>query len=211
VPVRPSQASPVSHNQPFDDAVQRLVNTIAEAGPPASSEDLAVVVRALRRMLASRWSLSGAEDIDDAIADTLGRFAQAVRSGRIDAAKGSPAAYLATMARHAVFDRLRRAHTEGVHEPLSAGADEVPADDEIARWLSAEADLQAITAAVAAALAARDYRTVEVVARWLDLAQATGERPSSREVARATGLSHTTVNQALKRLTKYLPRPGPQP
>jgi hypothetical protein len=44
-----------------------------------------------------------------------------------------------------------------------------------------------------------------VVTVWLDMAQERGKEPSSRRVAERTGVSHTSVNQALRRFRSYFP------
>jgi DNA-directed RNA polymerase specialized sigma24 family protein len=64
----------------------------------------------------------------------------------------------------------------------------------------------AVVAALRAHVQANDERTVTIITKWLDAADELGRAPSTREVAELTGVSHTTVAQALHRFREALAR-----
>ena len=123
----------------------------------------------------------------------------------------NPAAYLTRLARNRAIDELRRRRRHDVQF-----ADEFVGeaeDDRTAALLDASATAANVERALNVAHAAGDTIGIRIVSTWLDLAQRYGDEPSSREVAQQAGVSHTSVNQALKRFRSYLPLPeeGPYP
>jgi len=123
-----------------------------------------------------------------------------------------PGAYLFWTTRNRVLDRRRRADTREATEMLvddleqSVGARYYSRqDDELAQLLDQDATAELLEDALRAAVAAQDHLVVRVVTVWLELAEETGEAPTSRKVAREVGASHTSINQALRRMRAYFP------
>ncbi len=80
-------------------------------------------------------------------------------------------------------------------------------DEALARLLDAEAARSDVLEAQARAVKDKKFTLVRVVSEWLVIAERTGIEPSSREVAEVLGLSHTTVNEALREFREgYLPK-----
>lgn len=123
-------------------------------------------------------------------------------------------AFLFWTARNRAIDRSRRARRRAGTETLTASVEDVAAvshysaeDDGIAALIERDASGALVEHGLRAANAADDRLVVRVVAAWLELANETGEAPSSRDVAPRAGLSHTSVNQALSRFRDYFPGP----
>jgi RNA polymerase sigma factor (sigma-70 family) len=119
----------------------------------------------------------------------------------------NPAAYLTWLARNRALDRLRRRDFEKAADfeeavDASRGGD----DERIAALFDRAASTAAIEHALRTALDAQDELAVRVVTVWLDIAAEVGKAPSSRQVAQRTGVSHTSVNQSLRRFRTYFPK-----
>jgi RNA polymerase sigma factor (sigma-70 family) len=119
----------------------------------------------------------------------------------------NPAAYLTWLARNRALDRLRRRDFEKAADfeeavDASRGGD----DERIAALFDRAASSAAIEHALRTALDAQDELAVRVVTVWLDIAAEVGKAPSSRQVAQRTGVSHTSVNQSLRRFRTYFPK-----
>lgn len=80
-------------------------------------------------------------------------------------------------------------------------------DEALARLLDAEAARSDVLEAQARAAKDKKFTLVRIVSEWLVIAERSGVEPSSREVAETLGLSHTTVNEALREFREdYLPK-----
>jgi DNA-directed RNA polymerase specialized sigma24 family protein len=184
----------------FHESAVRLL-ALSQGTDPAQGDanDFEVIVDGLSRFLAGRFQSLSQAEIADIIGESLLRFLEASREGRIDQGR-SPAPYLTRIAHNVAVSRLRR--SASVELPQS---DPGLADDELARLLDARASSERLGAALARAAEAGDHVLLRVVKTWLGLAEAKGAAPGSREVAERLGLSHTSVNEALGRLREYLP------
>jgi DNA-directed RNA polymerase specialized sigma24 family protein len=184
----------------FHESAVRLLELSQGADPaPGDSNELEVIVDGLSRFLAGRFQSISQAEIADITGESLLRFLQASRAGRIDEER-SPAPYLTRIAHNVAVTHLRR--TASVELPDSHPG---LADDELARLLDARATSERLQEALARAAQAGAHVLLRVVRAWLRLAEAQGSAPASREVAEQLGLSHTTVNDALSRLRGYLP------
>lgn len=156
------------------------------------------------------------EDLDDIASEALARLLAAAEKQILDESR-SPAGYLLRTAGNLAIDHARRQLRE---EPRELAADDSwerqtarPLeearidDDAIARLLSAVADAQTVMLGLAAAVAARDETAHRIVLHWLTLAERLGQAPTTRLVAAAAGVSHTTVATALRRFAGYLGSP----
>lgn len=171
-----------------------------------SSDDYRVVLKTLTRY-AHGFGLSeaDAEDVASvAVSEAVTRAFDPNRSG-----VQSPGAYLFWMTRNRALDARRRARSQDVElfADDSYGTRSAlyysEEDDEISRLLERRASAEMLEDALRAAAAADDRVLVRVVSAWLDLAETSGRTPRSREVAQEADVSHTTVNQTLRRLRSY--------
>jgi DNA-directed RNA polymerase specialized sigma24 family protein len=157
----------------------------------------------------ARSSLVPVEDLEDLVDAVLLRFIAATRGGGIrpELAGG----YLARSVRNASID-LRRSRGGGnERQPVPFDEERLMAlpidDDALSRMLAAHAARTDVLAGLARAVADERFTVVQVVTQWLELAELTGEEPSSRRVGFALDLSHTTVNNALQEFReRYLPQ-----
>jgi DNA-directed RNA polymerase specialized sigma24 family protein len=193
-----------SDSHRFDAAASRLFAALQD-GSAVSGEDYAAVSRWLVRWLERAFDFSR-PDSEEATQEVLLRVAELAQASRpaIDAVE-RPGAYLMRLARNHAIDRTRRAARRDIalSEELSAV---LPGhDDAIAALLDATATTAAVRAAMRAAGQAGDRVARQVVRAWLDLAEEVGAAPSSREVGRRVGVSHTTVNHALERFKSFFP------
>ena len=118
-----------------------------------------------------------------------------------------PAAYLTRAARNRAIDELRRRRRGGEDIELTPVlAERLPAhDDRIAALLADTVTAEVVRQAMRSAVLAHDHLVLRVVSSWLDVADELGEAPVSRHVAERAGVSHTSVNQALRRFRQYFP------
>jgi DNA-directed RNA polymerase specialized sigma24 family protein len=190
---------------PYDAAAGRVLGSGGAAAP--DSGDLRVVVAALARFLAG-WRLTreDAEELaQEVIVQTL--TLQRQRALVID----RPGAYLFSAVRNRALDRLRHERRgQAVVARLEGGARYSDDDDAVAALLERTATAEAVEFAMRAAGAADDRVAIRVVASWLELAEELGREPTSREVAPVAGVSHTSVNQALRRFRAYFPADVPR-
>lgn len=193
----------------FDLAAARLIAAPRGGarlpGAKATAADFRLVATTLERYARGfRLTDDDAEEIvAGVLAETISRTA-----AQNDAVR-EPAAYLFWTTRNRALDHLRRAKrhpTESLDERVDAGkpwhSDE---DDAIVRMLEQGATTEIVESALRAAVAANDLVVARVVSVWIELAEAFGRAPTSREVAPAADTSHTTVGNALRRFTRYLP------
>lgn len=191
----------------FDEASKRVFAALRTGdGAGVHRQDFEAVIGTLRSVLL-RYGLSDGEAADGAqeVAATVLALGPRVAEIR------NPAAYLTRLAQNRAIDELRRSRRNDVALPAELAA-QVPADDDaIAALLEKNATADAIRRAMRAAINAQDHLTVRVVSTWLDAADELGEPPRSRDIARRAGISHTSVNHALRRFRSYFPDEGPHP
>lgn len=190
----------------FDDAAGRLLEAVASGDSSRiAPDDLKAVVDALLRVLRRFYPIGEAEAEDAAHEAVLRLLELASAPTQASPAIRNPGAYLMWLARNRAIDRLRRRDREEA-ESAERAPNRLTNDDEIAALLDADATARMTDAAMRGAVEAGDHLVVRVVSSWLDIAEESGHAPSSREVAARAGLSHTSVNQALKRFRLYFPR-----
>lgn len=181
----------------FDHAVDQLL-VLIEGDPGNISSALLSHVRAgLASSLRAKAFGFSADDIDDIVGTAIVRFVESVFTGRLDRGR-SAAAYLTWITRNAAYDLLRRRQRRPEAELTVATAEEEDEDD-LATVLRAEASRSALRPAIRAAIDSGDHVVVRVIGSWLDLASTLERGPTTREVAEAAAVSHTTVQRALRR------------
>lgn len=187
----------------FDIAAARLLSAFgSQIGVQPESDDYRLVLVTLTRF-AQGFGLAKpeAEDVaTEAIAETFVRSTDDAK----DAIR-QPSSYLFWLTRNRVFDRHRRTRLREDAELSAAVRYYSREDDSITAWLDEDARTEDLEDALRAAAAAGDMIVVHVVTAWLALAERYGEAPTSRQVGPDAGVSHTTVNQALRRLSSYFP------
>jgi DNA-directed RNA polymerase specialized sigma24 family protein len=193
----------------FDQLAARLVSAAEAHDEKAFAlEDYRAVLKTLARYARGfGFSSADAEEIAAAaLADALSHSSDPTKD---EVRKAG--AYLFRTTRNRALDARRRARLrddELLVEDLEEG---VPAryysqnDEDIARLINNDATVALLEDALRAAAAAEDHIVGHVVEAWLDLADELRKTPTSREVAREIGMSHTTVNHALRRLRDYFP------
>lgn len=124
-----------------------------------------------------------------------------------------PTSYLFWATRNRAIGRLRKVNKLGESE-FDVSADAMygqryysPQDEAIVGLLGLDSSAAQVEDALRVAKAVGDSLTYRVVLAWLDLAESQTKTPSSRDVGRALGVSHTSVNQALRRFRDYLAPP----
>jgi len=184
------------------ESFQASVERLLEVPPTQDPRDLATVLDGLARFLAMRFPALSASDIAEIGSESVARLVAASREGRLDTSR-SPAPYLTRTAHNLAVSALRgpRVVAGNLNEEASPLA-----DDELAALLDARASSEILQAGLVQAVQVGDHVLVRVVRAWLELAECQGSPPASREVAKRLGLSHTTINDALQRLGKYLPK-----
>jgi DNA-directed RNA polymerase specialized sigma24 family protein len=195
---------------PHPDAVDALVAAVTRRRGGIVAE-----TRAVEEVLTLWLRRRGLTDQEreEVVNDAVMRLIDMAGRGRLD--PGRPAgALLRVIADHLAIDALRRrARTSGTpfDEAVHGGA----VDDES---LSALLDRSAASADVRRALRAcadeGRHELVRVITNWIALAAATGDAPTTREVAERVGVSHMTVQRALTAFGERLaagrvPKPGP--
>lgn len=187
----------------FDQAAARVFASLVD-GQRQRSEDLNEVRRALQALL-MRYRLSETDAQDGAQEILASIFAHGPTVVNVH----NPAAYLTRLARNRAIDEFRRSRRQDVSMPDEFV--DMAEDDRTSALLDASVTAANVERALNAAHAAGDQIGVRIVGTWLDLAQKNGVEPSSREVGRGAGVSHTSVNQALKRFRNYLLLPDDDP
>lgn len=183
------------------DPVNALVASV-RAGREPSTAEMQAVIRVLRLWLSRR----GLKDTDreEVCSDAVLRLIDAARGGGLNPTK-PPGAWLRVVADHLAIDALRRGRrTEAVafDERRHAPGGE---DERLAALLERTAARGEIRRAAREAAEAGEPEVVSVVATWLALTSANGQEASSREVADRLGVSHMTVQRALRRFAARLP------
>ena len=167
-----------------------------------SAENLAF----LRRFLRSAHPGLSSHDTEDIALGVLARLIDRVRKGEWAPQPNRKMleSYLRTAANWAVIDFFRRANR--AHEqvlPPEALRDLVLSDDEAASGLEDAATASAVREVLHQIQERGDATLFRVVTYLLDELQRVGDRPSNRQIAKACGLSHTAVANALVRVRPY--------
>jgi DNA-directed RNA polymerase specialized sigma24 family protein len=182
----------------LDRKVARLASLLA--GDEPASDELLSVEGELRRRLRS---YEPRVDTEAVAQEAVVRLLERLRSGSEEEVR-HPGGLLLVIAQRLALDQLRSAWVTRT-EPMPVEELERQADDDaIAALLSREASAQRVEQALKAAADAGDHLVVRCVTAWLDLAERHGAAPSSREVAAAASVSHTSVANALARFRAYL-------
>ena len=196
---------------PFDGAARRLVVAIgAEGRQVIAPKDYELVLRTLAGF-AHRFGIPRS-DAEELAAESVEELF--LRRGGASQIR-RPAAYLFWTMRNRIVDSRRRARVREAAETL---VDSIEAhgryyseeDDAITRLLDGQVTTEVVQDALRAASAAGDDLLVRIVTTWITVAGELGEAPSSRDVGPRAEVSHTSVNQALRRLRNYLPEPSDQ-
>jgi DNA-directed RNA polymerase specialized sigma24 family protein len=160
----------------------------------------------LRRYLGSAHPGLSSHDAEDIAVSVLSRLMDRVQRG--DWAPQSNRkmleSYLRRAADWAVLDFFRRASR--AHErslPPESMRDLALSDDETASTLEDAATATAVRGVLHRIQESGDATLFRVITYLLDVLQQTGARPSNRQVAKACGLSHTGVADALVRGRAY--------
>jgi DNA-directed RNA polymerase specialized sigma24 family protein len=196
---------PTSSSKAFDDAAKRVVTALRTGAATAeSARDLDTILQWLQHWAATTLRVPDA-DAADAAQDAVLALLERATLGASGEEVRNPAAFLTWLARNRAIDRLR-AQARRAPEPLESITAHVPAeDDSVARLLDRIGGAAEVEAALAAAVRAGDALVVRVVTVWLNEAEAKGATPSSRAVAEKAGVSHTSVNSALRKFRTYFP------
>jgi RNA polymerase sigma factor (sigma-70 family) len=137
------------------------------------------------------------EELDEVASDAVMRLIKVVQLDRLDPDRPA-GAWLRVVADHLAIDALRRrARSSAVpfDETMHGTARD---DDRFAALLDSSAAASDIRHALRDAADAGNGDIVRVVTTWLGLAEANGEAPSSRDVGDRLGISHMTVQRALR-------------
>ncbi len=169
------------------------------AGREPDSRALATVDEALRAYARRVFRDLDADDVVQNMLTRLVQNKERLAGADIDSAW----AYLIGATRNAALDAIRARSRRP-----EAGSDTLPEqaapEDAIAALVDRNATHAAVVHAQKTLIEAGDDLVVPIITVWLDLADALGEAPSTREVAGHTGVSHTTVADALKRFRRTL-------
>lgn len=111
--------------------------------------------------------------------------------------------YLLGATRNAAIDVIR-ARKRQRQVPLDAAGEPSSSEDAIAQLIDQDASHSAVVTTLQTYVAAGDKSTVRIITIWLDLADELGRAPSTREVAAHTGVSHTSVANALTRFRRRI-------
>lgn len=160
------------------------------------------VLGVLRKWLAPRGLQS--EDIEEVAADAVLRLITAAEAERLDPTRPA-GAWLRVVADHLALDALRQRRRRGQTVAYEEWAhDRVRDDDQVAALFDEWAAADDVARAMRRAGDSGQHEIVRAIATWLDLAAADGEAPSSRRVAERMGVSHMTVQRALRAFRKLL-------
>jgi RNA polymerase sigma factor (sigma-70 family) len=185
-----------SSSEPVDVLVARV-----RRGEPPATSDVEAVRGVLRTWLARRGLKP--EDLDEVVSDAVVRLLNVVELGHLDPDR-SAGAWLRVVADHLAIDALRRrgrSSTLSFDEDFHGGARD---DDRYAELLEQSAAAADVRQALRGAADAGESDIVRVVTTWLGLASDNRAAPSSREVGERLGISHMTVQRALKTFGRRL-------
>lgn len=194
----------------FDGACRDIARIEADTGPP-SPDDRAALVRSSRVVvtelpsLIRQWAPELRRcDLEEVSQEALLKFLTMARRGQIRLSQ-SPAGYLLVIGQRLVQDRRRSpgyavAYTDLASLPPTA-AEEDDATSRVVEQLDSAGDFEA---GMAVARERGDEAVLATVTLWRDLAHRLNDRPGSRAVADAQGVSKTIVNRRLKTFAGYV-------
>lgn len=186
-------------NSSVPDPVELLVAAArTDAGP--TTAQMRAVMDVLRVWLARRRL--DPRDVEEVSSEAIARLVDVAERDALDPSR-PPGAWLRVVADHLAIDVLRRT-SRSVSVAFDDERYEPAADDEIVTLLdrrSAESDIRQ---ALKDAGDAGEMGVVNVVATWVGLTKANGGEANSREVAARLGVSHTTVQRALRSFAQRL-------
>jgi hypothetical protein len=167
--------------------------------------DLVGLIKTLERFVLGRYPSLSSYDAEEIATEAITRVIQAAKAGRIKL-EGDPTAYLVTVARHIVVDRIRSSarHTEVPVQSVEDLEMATPDDNAIAAFINRSAAAADIRRALSAARLDGDATAFRVITFVLNETERTGHMPSNRDVAGRLGLSHTGVAKALARFRSYV-------
>lgn len=178
---------------------RRVIDDLAAGRDPDQGSLTTIMVR-LRGHIERVFPDLDAEEI---VQSTIARLV--TRSDQLaDADIANPWGYLVGSTRNAAHDAIR-ARKRRREVQLDALHERATPDDAVAALIERDASHTAVVVALRSHVEAGDALTIRVITTWLDVADELGRAPSTREVASAAGVSHTTVAQALKRFRAALP------
>jgi RNA polymerase sigma factor (sigma-70 family) len=160
-------------------------------------------MHAIMSILRLWLSRRGLNDVDreEVCSDAVLRLIDVARGGGLDPTK-PPGAWLRVVADHLAIDALRRGrHADTFDESRHGLGGE---DQRLAALLDRAAAEGEVRRATRDAAQAGQQEVVSVVTTWLALTRANGQEASSREVADRLGISHMTVQRALKKFAQRL-------
>ncbi len=181
------------------DPVDALVAAARTENAPTAAQHQAVLQ--LLELWLARRGLSPA-DLDDVCAEAVLRLVRVAKAGELDPER-PPGAWLRVVADHLALDVLRRNKRRSGGE-LSEALSDPRAGDRLAALLDSSAAATDVERALRLSGDANDHEAVRAVASWLSLAEADGEAPSTRQVGERLGVSHMTVQRALRRFGERL-------
>jgi RNA polymerase sigma factor (sigma-70 family) len=188
----------------FDAAATRFLDAVRGVGR-IEPEDVKVISTRLARQLQGVRGLTELE-AEEAAQDVVLRIIElAEDDGEALAGIRNAGAYLTRLARNRAIDHLRRSARKDISLSDELSATLPSHDDAVAALLDSSASAATVRAAMRRAVEHDEQLTLRVVTTWLDLADELDEAPTSRQVADRVGVSHTSVNQALKRFRSYFP------
>jgi DNA-directed RNA polymerase specialized sigma24 family protein len=192
---------PEEENDPEEhDPAGRAARQLLAGGPIDPNDYRALRRRVLNYLLSLDTEFADAEDITDAA------LVRGLDAGLQLHQVRRPIAYILQIARNTRSDRFRR-NREVPVDPDSIGDwSENTDDDSLLRLLNQGLSLEMVRAALQLASRQNDMTCLHVVQTWLDLAAKRDRTPSSRDVAMALGVAHTTVQRALGRFRGYVLR-----
>lgn len=185
------------------DPITAFVDAL-HAGHEPGKEVYQAAVATLRLWL-SRRRLSP-EDLDDVCSEAMLRLTAATRSGGLNPAR-PPGAWLRVVADHLAIDVLRR-RARGTPVPYDERLHSAAgAEDEQLAWLIVRLTASdQVRRAVRAAVDDGEHTLATIITTWIGMAEPPSDPPTTRDVGKRLGISHTTVHRALLAFAEYLDR-----
>lgn len=174
--------------------------------PDAQSAAYLYMSRILRSYIRYRWPAFTADDIEDIVTDTVLKTTDRATRSIDDIAKWPGGGYVIQTAYTTAVDKWRRLHRrQEREEPVDQAilAEVLISDDDIAARFEQSETARSMVLALQRVRKAEDHMTFRVVTAALDETEAEGRPPSNRKLAERLGLSHTSVNAAMKRFRTY--------